>query len=320
MENNQSQKPTRFLAFDIEAANGYKLYSICSIGIVVADSNFKVLHRENIWINPKTKYNLNGTRKNVGIDLHLDKELLDNSPDFSEVYPRVVELLTDKEVLVLGHAVDSDVRMLNKACQHYKLPSIDFKFICSQLLYKMYKGEKEVKALNKIAAELDLTYAEHNSEDDAWMSLKTLEYIVKTTGLTVAELLEKYKIRIGENNNFELSRPVSLKGQVSHREIVAKEINKLKEYCKTVEVVGDKYAGKTFAVARSLELMDKTVARNLLNEIVKNGGKYTDKLKKCNAYVLPINPTEQDEMREVHVKKLNSSGLVALYNYNSIVN
>ena len=71
-----------YLAFDIEAANGYKLSSICSIGVVIADEQFNIISRENIWINPKTKYNLNGTRKNVGIDLHLDKKLLDSSPTF----------------------------------------------------------------------------------------------------------------------------------------------------------------------------------------------------------------------------------------------
>ena len=126
----------KYLAFDIEAANGYKPYSICSIGIVLADENFNVLKRTNIWINPKTSYNLNGTRKNVGIDLHLDKALLDASPDFSQVYSRIVSLLTDPDCLVVGHAVDSDVRMLNAACKRYRLPSIDFTFICSQLLYK----------------------------------------------------------------------------------------------------------------------------------------------------------------------------------------
>ena len=43
----------KYLAFDIEAANGYQLSSICSIGIVVADEQFNIISRENIWINPK---------------------------------------------------------------------------------------------------------------------------------------------------------------------------------------------------------------------------------------------------------------------------
>ena len=87
-----------FLAFDIEAANGYKPYSICSVGYVIADESFNILHKENIWINPKTKYNLNGTRKNVGIDLHLDKDVIEHAPAFGQVYDRLKDLLTDPTV------------------------------------------------------------------------------------------------------------------------------------------------------------------------------------------------------------------------------
>ena len=89
----------KYLAFDIEAANGYQLSSICSIGIVIADERFDIISRENIWINPKTKYNLNGTRQNVGIDLHLDKKLLDSSPDFSQVYGKIKSLLQAENTL-----------------------------------------------------------------------------------------------------------------------------------------------------------------------------------------------------------------------------
>lgn len=99
--------------------------------------------------------------------------------------------------------------------QRYRLPSINFRFICTQLLYKLYKGEKDVKALSKIAAELGITYHEHNSEDDAWMSLQTLKYLVGESNLSVEQLLQKYRVRIGSNENFQLVRPVSLEGQVS---------------------------------------------------------------------------------------------------------
>ena len=76
----------KYLAFDIEAANGFNPASICSVGIVIADENFNLVEKQNLWINPKSKYNLDGTRPNVGINLHLDKKLLDASPDFAGRY------------------------------------------------------------------------------------------------------------------------------------------------------------------------------------------------------------------------------------------
>lgn len=309
----------KYLAFDIEAANGYKPYSICSIGIVLADENFNVLSRTNIYINPKTAYNLNGTRKNVGIDLHLDKALLDASPAFPQEYAHVKSLLTNGEYLVVGHAVDSDVRMLNAACKRYGLPCIEFTFICSQLLYKLYKGEKDVKALSKIAADLDITYHEHNSEDDAWMSLMTLKYLVQDSGLSVGELAEKYHVRYGSNKNFELARPVSLDGQVSKKRLTQIAVEKIKAFAQKTKPQSAKYKNKVFCLARSLELSDDETLYAVVKKIIEGGGRYSSKLVKCNVYVRGSSPTEQDVMREKRVAELAELGAVEVLSAEEIL-
>ena len=299
----------KFLAFDIEAANGYMLSSICSVGVVIADEQFNILSRENIWINPKTKYNLNGTRANVGIDLHLDKALLDASPDFRHVYPRLKALLTDPQYVVLGHAVDSDVRMLNKACERYHLPCINFEFICSQLLYKLYKGEKEVKGLNKIADELGIVFNQHNSQEDAYASMLTLKYLVETSGMSVDELVAKYHVRRGVNHNFEMMRPVSLDAQTPKKRTQV-AIEQIKKYVAEVKRTSNEYRNVAFCLARSLELSASEQLYQALNAIVSRGGRYTTKLFKGNVYVASDTPTEQDEMREKRVAELVEQGLI----------
>ena len=295
------------------------LSSICSIGVVIADEHFNILSRENIWINPKTKYNLNGTRANVGIDLHLDKALLDASPDFSKVYGKISHLLTDTQYVVLGHAVDSDVRMLNKACERYHLPCINFEFICSQLLYRLYKGEKEVKALNKIADELGVTFNQHNSEEDAYVSMLTLKYLVESSGLTVNELLEKYHIRKGTNYNFQMSRPVTLEGQVSKKKLTQVAIDRIKEYISSVKKVSNEYSNMAFCLARSLELSDSDELYAVVKTIVEKGGRYTAKLFKGNVYVAVDSPTEQDVMREKRVEELHEQGLLQIVTIKDIL-
>lgn len=300
----------KYLAFDIEAANGYRPYSICSIGIVTADENFNILSRRNIWINPKTKYNLNGTRQNVGIDLHLDKKLLDASPDFKQTFGLINGMLTDPQYFVFGHAVDADVRMLNAACARYKLPSIDFDFADSQLLYKVYKNEKEVKSLHKIAADIGVEFQEHNSEEDAYATMLTLKYLTKVSGLTAEELLEKYHIRKGTNRNFELTRPVSLDGQISKKRVTQIAWNKIKQYALTVEKLSDKYKDKSFSLSRSLELSDSELLYRIINIIVSNGGKYVTKLTKSNVYIYGGISTEQDAAREKRVNELAEQGLI----------
>lgn len=312
-----------FLAFDIEAANGYKPYSICSIGVVIADENFRIKHRENIWINPKTKYNLNGTRKNVGIDLHLDKELLENSPDFTAVYPRIVELLTG-DVRVVGHAVESDVLMLNAACKHNKLPSINFKFICSQLLYKLFREEKEVRGLNKIADELGIIFDQHNSEEDAWMSMMTLKYLVEKSKLSVVELMQKYNVRIGENKNFVMTRTVSLSGQVSKRKVRTVAESKIYDYLHKTNFhnASNTLKDKVFCIARSIELGDFDVVKTILDAIYFNGGVYSPKLDKAGYYVKNYSNSEDlmiDELRNQTAKELESKNEIKIISINDLL-
>ncbi len=307
-----------YLAFDIEAANGYMPSSICSIGVVVADEKFNIIRSQNIWVNPKTKYNLNGTRQNVGIDLHLDKKLLDASPDFSQVYAQVKSLLTDKDFLVLGHAVDADVRMLNSACERYNLPSIDFDFICSQLLYKLYKGEKEVKGLSKIADDLGVNFVQHNSEQDALMSMLTLKYLVEDSGLSVDELMQKYHVRKGTNQNFQLSRPVSLDGQVSKRKYLQIAVEKIKSYGEQLPKTSNKLKGKVFCLARSLELATDEKLLPIVECIYTNGGRYSSKLIKGNYYVLPEDATDQDILRQKRVDELSNENLIKQITINQL--
>ena len=300
----------KYLAFDIEAANGYQLSSICSIGIVIADEQFKILSRRNIWINPKTKYNLNGTRQNVGIDLHLDKKLLDASPDFKQAYGEISGLLTDKEYFVFGHAVDADVRMLNAACVRNNLPCINFEFADSQLLYKLYNKDKDVKSLHKIAADIGVEFQEHNSEEDAYATMFTLKYLVTSSGLTVLELMDKYRIRIGVNRDFNMSRPVSLDGQVSKKRVTQVAWDKIKKYASTIKKVGSKYADVGFSLSRTLELSDSETLYKVVEIIIKNGGRYATKLIKSRVYVYGEDTSEQDVSRERRVNELAEQGLI----------
>jgi len=295
----------KYLAFDLEAANGYKLYSVCSFGYVLADENFNIIKKDNIWINPKCKYNLNGTRANVGINLHLDKELLDNSPDFKGVYDEIKNLLTDDDVFVIGHAVESDVNMLNKTCQHYDLPSINYDFYCTQLFFRLFKGEKDVRSLEKIANEINIIFTPHTADDDAYASLMTLKYLTETTGKNLLQLAQKYNVRVGNNTDFVMTRTVSLDGQLSKKNITKQALLQIINYIADQHVSPTTKAmqGKLFCLSRQIELADKSIWQPIIDVIYYHGGQYTTKPGKCDFYVtLNDNPptgTEVARMRYV---------------------
>ena len=296
----------KYLAFDIEAANGFNPASICSIGIVIADENFEILRKENLWINPRSKYNLNGTRPNVGIDLHLDKKLLEKSPDFKGRYEEIKSLLTAPDTIVLGHAVDSDVRMLNAATKKYNLPCINFEFICSQLLYKCFKGDINVKGLDKIADELGLQFQQHYSDEDALMSMLTLKFLCQTTKKTVDELLKEYNIRRGLNKDFEITRSVSVTGQLSKKNITKNAVEKIKQKISQLNKAktnkGSKFKGKTVALSRDLEVAEENVWVPVVEKIVLEGGEYTARVGKCDYYVKVADTSESSASRERYLK------------------
>lgn len=298
----------KYLAFDIEAANGYKHYSICSVGIVIADENFNILLRENIWVNPKTKYDLDGTRKNVGINLNLDVALLNSSPDFAHAYSKIRHYLTG-DYVILGHAVESDCIMLNAACKHYKLPCINFDFICSQLLYKLFNGDKEVKALSKIADSMGVTFNQHNSEEDAYISMLTLKHITEKSGLTVEELLEKYAVRKGGNRDFLLTRTVSLLENQSKRKVTNKSLFALTNYISQASFkrVSNIYEGKTFSLARSIELSPLEEIKPLIDAIYALGGKYQPKLTKSNVFISAKTLRAVDKSRDMKVNEMEEN-------------
>ena len=302
----------KYLAFDIEAANGYNPASICSVGIVIADENFNILRKQNLWINPKSKYNLNGTRPNVGIDLHLDQALLERSPDFSGRYDEIASLLMDEDTIVLGHAVDSDVRMLNAACKKYKLPCIEFKFVCSQLLYKCFKDDKNVMGLDKIATELGLQFTQHFSDEDAMMSLFTLQYLCNVTGLDVYGLLQKYNVRWGENKDFEIIRPVTLTGQISKKKITQTAVENIRKYITSLKKVrygrNNDLKGKVVAISRDIEIADDCVWKPVVQKIVLSGGEYTAKIGKCNLYISTQNTSDSSLARERYLNLRTQNG------------
>ncbi len=299
----------KYLAFDIEAANGYLPSSICSVGVVIADENFHVLHKENIWINPKCKYNLNGTRPNVGIDLHLDSEQIKRSPDFKATYPRLKALLTDPQTIVIGHAVDSDVHMLNEACKRYRLPSIDFTYYCTQLLFRMFKGEKNVRGLDKIAAEIGVQFEQHRSDEDAWVSLRTLQYLIEQTGCNWPGLLEKYAIRAGRNRNYERTCTVSLLGQIGKKTLLRQAKLRTEEILKGLTPArGGIWQGKNVSVSRGLECGEEEQIREILTQIYRLGGTYTAKIGKSDFYITEANHKDMDKNRMQYLRKLAESG------------
>ena len=202
--------------------------------------------------------------------------------------------------------------MLNSACRHNRLPCINFDFICSQLLFKLYRGDKDVRGLDKIADELGISFAHHASDEDALASMLTLKYLCEDSALSVEGLLEKFNVRIGSNRNFVVTRTVSLSGQISKKRVTSEAIKAISEYIRSNRLRSapcGALKGKLVSLSRALECSGGEVLHSVIKKIYACGGQYTAKVSKGSIYVKEEGePSETDAMREKYLSELRKNG------------
>lgn len=188
----------RFLSIDLEACNRYIIGSVFSIGVVEADENFNITHKEDIIINPNCKFCTN-FRKPIVFAVTQDE--VKQAPALCEVYPRLKEMLSG-DVVVMAHSANNDMNMLNEACKRAKLPPLKFRFICTQMIYSAVYDVMTGIGLDKVADDLHLTFYHHKADDDAEMALALLKSCCETMNCTYLELEKKLGITRGYTHNY----------------------------------------------------------------------------------------------------------------------
>ena len=156
--------------------------------------------------------------------------------------------------------------------------------------------------IDKIATELGLHFTQHFSDEDAMMSLYTLKYLCQQTGLDVNGLLAKYNVRWGENKNFEITRPVTLTGQISKKKVTQTAVENIRKYILSLKKVrygkNANLKNRVVAVSRDIEIADECVWKPVIQKIVLSGGEYTAKIGKCDLYISTQNTSDSSLARE----------------------
>ena len=188
-----------FIFYDVECANCYDgKGKLCSFGYVLTDENFKILKKDDILIDPNTEfqpYVLNYVIK------YKEEDFMDK-PRFNMVYKEIKDLLTNPNNISFGFDVANDLKYINDDCLRYKKPLIKTISYDIQAFYEMYEGSKEKKSLGGLAQLLGVdlsSLAEHNSCDDAMMTMLVMKEIakrLKVSGLELIYLCDKNYIAI----------------------------------------------------------------------------------------------------------------------------
>ena len=304
-----------YVFFDIECACVYKnVAKICVFGYCVADENFNIIKKEDILINPNGKFHLTN-RGGDGIVLPYDYEDFKKYPDFKKFYPRIRELLEGEDKTVFGHAAINDVKYLNLETKRYRLPSFRFRFADTQVLYMAMTETFDRQAgLESLTQIFEIDYTPHCAADDAYATMRIAQEMCEKENCTLPELLEKYGIRFGRIENYQFSNCSSRR-----RSDYLKEKSRLKRergekrakfndfvYGYRVRPQSDEFRGRRFSFSRSIE-EELPLAKRLVKEIVRRGGKYSLKLSGCNTFV----EEEGDEsVRCEAAHKLQSEGKI----------
>ncbi len=192
---------------DVEASYSRDISSVCCVSLILVDHlTLKEIEKTTYFINSEMIYDNYG--KTARVDIGINPQDLKHAPNLKKRYNQLKKYLNNKYFIV-GHAIDNDIRMLNAATKKYNLEKFEFKFFCSQMLYRLFKGDKNNKSLDKIAAELNESFTHHHCEEDVLMSLKTIRYICNSLNLTLEEVLRKYHINLGENKKEEVKEITS---------------------------------------------------------------------------------------------------------------
>ncbi len=283
----------KLVFFDIECACVHKTYAkICAFGYVVCDEQFNILEKEDILINPKGKFELTDRKGEKGINLPYDYEEFKNHPSFPKVYNRIKNLLEDKDACVFGHAVLNDVKYLNLETKRFKLPSFNFRFADSQILFMALINDFSRQfGLEFISNKLGVEFTPHRAADDAYATMRIVEAMCKAKECNYRELLTELGVSFGRIENYNIYRPQSKGMRAFNKEKREEKMARSRARIEFFNNVsrkrpkkGGKFYGKVFTFARPLE-NDIKISIPLVNEIFDKGGRYSAQIAECNYYV-----------------------------------
>lgn len=303
-----------YLFFDIECANCYQGNGkICSFGYVLCDEDFNVIKKEDIVINPKSKFNLKGRRGTPDLVLAYSEDEFKAAPKFVYYYPFIKKLLEAPNRLVVGHALINDVNFLNYETRRYKCPSFDFEFLDSQVLYGEFSDSARQRGLDKIAEDLHIEFLAHRSDEDSYATLLYVKYICEHFSKTLPELVAQFGITLGALRHYAITPTIS-DGQKRRLKVMAREDsirNQTLNLAKFLEKLQPKttfndrdvFRGKIICFNDELEQRNFTVTKEFIRMILAKGGIYTQNPEECNLFVLGKRPNDRQVVISNAVEK-----------------
>jgi len=285
----------KYLFFDIECSVVSKFTAkICAFGYCLTDEQFNILEKEDILINPQGGFHLTDRKGTQGLVLPYEYSDFKKYPTFLEKADKIYALLEDKDTLVAGHATMNDVKYLNFESKRFQLRSFAFDFADTQFVYMNRVGDFTRQfGLGSIAQQLEVQFTAHRAVDDAYATMKVAEAMCKAENCSLPQLIEKYQIKLGRIENYEIEQTTSA-AQIAYKQEQEKKREE-RERCKAqFHVFADrekrkrakdgKLKNKSVCFSHPLE-MDLPVAKRLLTAAFAQAAYFTTRAEESDVSV-----------------------------------
>ena len=211
----------KYLFFDIECANCYQnCAKIFSLGYVVTDENFNILHdKEDVLINPRDRFDWYVAKKMMAYP----REIFKDMPPFPDFYDRFREMFEDEDTMAVGYAVTNDVHFLHDDCKRYGLAPYTYKFYDVQQLYARQPVNNTAKNLEDSLLSWCNIEPEnlHRSDEDAYNTMLIMKAIAEYHGTNIPGLMEMFPDCGGSTENgvidYAWKKPEGEKKKKRHR-------------------------------------------------------------------------------------------------------
>lgn len=209
-----------YVFFDIECANClHGEGKICSFGFVKTDETFNVIKKKDILIDPDAPFLLGNAKTGNGIKLAYPLFRFRWSHTFPKYYEEIKALLTDKDTMAFGFAVNQDVSYISYTCKRYNLPQIIFDYYDIQLFEKELHHLHNPSGLDYLVEKYhQKTFTYHRSDDDAYMTMEVFKSLLKENSFTPKEVIAMYPDGLSNTNKL-------LKQLEEHKQLKIKKEN-----------------------------------------------------------------------------------------------
>lgn len=269
------------LAIDTESCDGHiDNGSLCSFGYCLADSDFRIVRQEDLLINPLPKRFFVGNGGKSGIRFAYPESEFRRALRLDGVYPRIAELLNGR-VLVIGHSMHNDLHYLDNACRLFGLPSLEFDFLDSELLYRLYRDEPCQTGLKSACEHFSLTFTEHRSDEDAYASLRLVESICRAQNASLGQLISDWEITLGHYGGYSATACFSDRSVGGVPAFVTTSVNSRKmlvldaqeRYVSNPNAPENPFRGKRIWLDSAIKFKDATLTRHIFERLSALGAK-----------------------------------------------